>query len=144
MSPREMDSSVAAPLLREPATDHALEDRKRECTKKRPRRGVGEKKWIREWRSRMEQRLAVGGKRVTTGRLSSVVVDLFREAFPGPEPMGNTESVSRPRYAAVKDDVRIPDFAYSAEGAFQHAERIPEHLVEGIFFGSLVAQVLAR
>ena len=43
----------------------------------RPRRGVGEKKWIREWRSRMEQRLAVGGKRVTTGRFSSVVVDLF-------------------------------------------------------------------
>ena len=55
---------------------------------KRPRRGVGEKKWIREWRSRMEQRLAVGGKRVTTGRLSSVVVDFLREAFPGPEPVG--------------------------------------------------------
>ena len=27
----------------------------------RPRRGVGEKKWIREWRSRIEQRLTVGG-----------------------------------------------------------------------------------
>ena len=72
----------------------------------------------------MEQRLAVGGKRVTTGRLSSVVVDLFREAFPGPEPVGKTESVSRPRYAAVKDDVGIPDFAYSSEIAFQHTERI--------------------
>ena len=71
-----------------------------------------------------QQRLAVGGKRVTTGRLSSVVVDLFREAFPGPEPVGKTESVSRPRYAAVKDDVRIPDFAYSSEIAFQHTERI--------------------
>ena len=33
MSPREMDSSVADPLLREPATDDALEDRKRECTR---------------------------------------------------------------------------------------------------------------
>ena len=40
----------------------------------------------------MEQRLAVGGKRVTTGRLSSVVVDLFREAFPGPGPVGETEA----------------------------------------------------
>ena len=66
----------------------------------------------------MEQRLSVGGKRVTTGRLSSVVVDLFHEAFPGPEPVGKTESVSRPRYAAVKDDVRIPDFAYSSEIAW--------------------------
>ena len=33
MSPREMDSNAADPLLREPATDEALEDRKRECTK---------------------------------------------------------------------------------------------------------------
>ena len=72
----------------------------------------------------MEQRLAVGGKRVTTGRLSSVVVDLFREACPGSEPVGKTKGVSRPMYAAVKDDVGIPDFAYSSEIAFQHTERI--------------------
>ena len=34
---------------------------------KRPRQGVGEKKWIREWRSRMEQRLAVGGEESNGG-----------------------------------------------------------------------------
>ena len=33
MSPREMDFSGTDPLLREPATDEALEDRKRECAK---------------------------------------------------------------------------------------------------------------
>ena len=44
----------------------------------------------------MEQRLAVGGKRVTTGRLSSVVVNMSREAFPGPEPMGDGERESTP------------------------------------------------
>ena len=71
-----------------------------------------------------EQRLSVEGKRITKGRISSVVVDMFREAFPGPEPVGKTASVSRPRYAAVKDDHRIPEFAYAAEIALQHVERI--------------------
>ena len=33
MSPREMDSSAADPLLRELVTEKALEDRKRECTR---------------------------------------------------------------------------------------------------------------